>query len=147
MAVEEEGLRVFQSVKIKIGERPGAGGEGGIFEGLAAASPSLRLALGDARSRSRPPSHLLRTVGLPAASLSLPPLEDWLGQAGPGGSGERSSPAFPASLAAPSPWRRIAGGGVACKEGEVRCRTQVPSPLGVCAFVPACVCMSVCINA
>lgn len=112
MAVEEEGLRVFQSVKIKIGERPGAGGDGGVFEGLAAASPSPRLALGDARSRSRPPSHLLRTVGPPAAAPYSPPTEDWLGQAGPRGSGERSSPAFPAWLAAPSLWRHIVGGGV-----------------------------------
>ena len=39
MAVEEEGLRVFQSVKIKIGELPGAGGGGGVFEGACGGRP------------------------------------------------------------------------------------------------------------
>lgn len=39
MAVEEEGLRVFQSVKIKIGELSGAGGGAGVFEGARGGRP------------------------------------------------------------------------------------------------------------
>lgn len=65
MAVEEEGLRVFQSVKIKIGEISGAGGDGWVLADLGAGDPrspirSWRCALpgrgssplpGDGRSR------------------------------------------------------------------------------------------------
>lgn len=49
MAVEEEGLRVFQSVKIKIGERPGAGGAAGSSRVSRSAPPAPRVAPGDAR--------------------------------------------------------------------------------------------------
>lgn len=56
MAVEEEGLRVFQSVKIKIGERPGAGGAAGSSRVSRSAPPGLGSAPGDARSPEAPSS-------------------------------------------------------------------------------------------
>lgn len=121
MAVEEEGLRVFQSVKIKIGGCPGAGVGSGVFVGLAAGasrSPNPLLEMGAPRLRSlphfpgtagppvAPPPHLLGTAGLLAAPppppqgpagppTTAPPhlsQTSVTGHSRPGGFGRLSSP-------------------------------------------------------
>lgn len=110
MAVEEEGLRVFQSVKIKIGERPRTGWDGGgVFAVWRRAPPGLLPSPGDARSRVEAPPHFLGTVGPPPAAPFSPPPESGLGRTGRAASGDAPLCTSPALRAAPSPWRRSAG--------------------------------------
>lgn len=163
MAVEEEGLRVFQSVKIKIGGCPGAGGGSGVFAGLTAGasrSPEPLLEMSAPRLRSLPhlpgtagplvasPPHLLVTAGQLAASPPPPQ-----GPAGPPTTApphlSQSSVTGPSrswrlretQLPAPSLRRKrpqVPGGAVS-EVGSPVWREWcvagrgVPSPLGVCA--------------
>lgn len=124
MAVEEEGLRVFQSVKIKIGERRGLGPAG------APTRPDPTPSRGPAMRRQRPASSRAR------ARARLPHLPGVSGPARP----PSRSPAPPAAAAAAAaflppdpPLPRLPG------QPSVRPSVVVQVD-AVCACACACVC-------
>lgn len=126
MAVEEEGLRVFQSVKIKIGELSGAGGDGGVFAGLGVGAPRSPIRSWRCALPGRGPSPL----------------------SGDGRSRCSGNAALHLSCAASGPKlleTQCRGWGPSMS-GKARCRTQIPYPLGVCACVRSCVCINECVR-
>lgn len=145
MAVEEEGLRVFQSVKIKIGELPGTGGAAESSGGSRRAPPVPNpfagvYGPGASRRCALPGCGPLLTPGEPTRG-PLPSTRDAQRRPSPRLPRGRPGPRGPVALgdSAPRRWRPLVPGGrVNCSRG--RCSAgpgSGPQGLRICVCTSA----------